>query len=365
MAEGIPDVVSFGLGEPDFDTPQHIKEAAVDALRNGYTHYTSNYGLSELREAISRKLKRDNNIDADPRSEVIVTSGAQEALFSVIQTYIDPGDEVLVTDPCYDAYRQMIRLAGGIPVYVKLNEDFRLNANKLESKVSSRAKLLIINSPHNPTGSVFTRDDLKRIAEIAVRHNLLVASDEAYEKILYDNLDHVSIASLPGMEDRTITVQSFSKTCAMTGWRIGYCAADKKLVDEIIKVHAHCVGCANAVAQKAAVAALEGPQHCVQEMVQEFARRRDFVMKRLSEIETVNCVVPRGAFYVFPRILKTAKSSTELAEYLLKEARIITAPGSEYGPESDQHLRLSFATSIENLQVGLDRFEKGLAKTAH
>ena len=364
MAQGMSDVISFALGEPDFDTPQHIKDAAVEALKQGYTRYTSNYGLIELREAISRKLKAEYGIDGEPGSEILVTAGAQQAVYTACQAFVDPGDEVLITDPCYHSYPRMIKLAEGVPVPVRLSEDrdFSLDGDKLKEKITPRTKMIVLNSPQNPTGAIISYSDLEDIAEVAIEHDFVVVSDEVYDKILYDDFQHRSIASIPEMRDRTITINGFSKTYAMTGWRIGYCAANSRLIKELVKIQAYSVTNANSVAQKAAVAALEGPQDCVREMVREFKRRRNFVIRRLSEIDGVRCRVPKGTFYVFPDTSRIKKPSTELAEYLLKESRIVTVPGAEYGASGEYHLRLSFATSMEKLSAGLDRFEEGLAR---
>jgi len=362
-AEGIQDIVSFALGEPDFDTPDHIKDAAFKALKEGFTKYTSNWGIPELRNAIAKKLKTENNLSVDPKTEVFVTAGAQEALYLIFQAFIDPGEEVIATDPCYHSYPRMIELAGGKPTYIALSEreDFRLHIDELERRISEKTKIILLNSPQNPTGSVLELNDLERLAGLAERRNLLVVTDEVYEKLVYD-ATHVSIASLPGMLDRTITVNGFSKTYAMTGWRIGYCVGRKSLLDEMVKTHSYSVTSANSIAQKAAVAALEGSQKCVADMVSEFAKRRDYVVRRMKEIDGVYCPLPRGAFYVFPNFSKFRRRSFELAEYLLTEAKIITVPGVEYGPSNDFHLRLSFATSMKNLETGLNRLEAALDK---
>jgi len=366
IAEGIPDIVSFALGEPDFDTPEHIKNAATEALRQGYTKYTSNYGILELRESIARKLKRENGISVDPRSEILVSAGAQEALYLVFQTFIDPGDEVIITDPCYHSYPRMIKLAGGEPVYVQLDkrEDYRLHTSEVERRITTKTKILLLNTPQNPTGCILDADDLEEIATLAERHDLLVVTDEVYEKLIYD-ATHVSIASLPGMLERSITINGFSKAYAMTGWRIGYCAARKDLIQEMVKIHSYSVTSANSMTQKAAVAALEAPQDFIAKMMAEFRKRRDFVVKRLNEIDGVSSSTPQGAFYVFPDFSQFGKQSLELAEYLLKKARIITVPGIEYGPSNDFHLRLSFATSMERLDIGLNRLEEALNELPH
>jgi aspartate/methionine/tyrosine aminotransferase len=361
MAEGIPDTISFALGEPDFDTPEHIKNAAIDALRSGFTKYTPNYGTLELRQSISKKLKRENDIDVDPRSEILVTVGVQEALYIACQALLNAGDEAIISDPCYHSYPQMIRLAGGEPVYVKLNDDFGYDIAEIEKRLTRKSKILLLNSPQNPTGVVTSRREIEGLAALAESHNLLVITDEIYEKLVYDAI-HVSIASLPGMLDRTLTVNGFSKAYAMTGWRLGYCVARKRVLEKLVRVHAYAVTSASSIAQKAGVAALEGPQECVTRMVSEFRRRRDYLVERLSGIKGVKCPSPQGAFYVFPDFSGFHRGSWELAEYLLKEGGIITAPGIEYGPSRDSYLRLSFATSVEKLEEGFDRLEKALGK---
>ena len=361
MAEGMPNVISFALGEPDFDTPEHIKNAAIDALREGYTKYTSNYGILELRQSIARKLKKENSIDADPRSEILVSVGAQEALYVAFQALLNPGDEVVVSDPCYHSYPRMIKLAGGNPVYARLNDDFSYDAAEIEKSITPKTKILLLNSPQNPTGAVASRREMEGLAALAESHDLFVVTDEIYEKLVYDAA-HISIASLPGMLDRTLTVNGFSKAYAMTGWRLGYCVARKRVLEKMVRVHAYSVTSANSIAQKAGVAALEGPQETVVRMVSEFRRRREYLAERLSETKGVKCPVPQGAFYVFPDFSSFHKSSWELAEYLLKEGGIITVPGIEFGPSCDSHLRLSFATSMENIEEGFDRLERALGK---
>jgi len=362
-AEGIQDAVSFALGEPDFDTPDHIKDAAYKALKEGFTKYTSNWGIPELRNAIAKKLKTENSLSVDPKTEVFVTAGAQEALYLIFQAFINPGEEVIITDPCYHSYPRMIELAGGKPVYTPLSEkeDFRLRIDELEKRISERTRIILINSPQNPTGSVLELNNLEDLAELAERRNLLVVTDEVYEKLLFD-ATHISFASLPGMMDRTITINGFSKTYAMTGWRIGYCVGRKNLLDEMVKIHSYSVTSANSIAQKAAVTALEASQKCVADMVAEFTKRREYVVRRIKNIDGVHCAPPQGAFYVFPNFSKFRRKSFELAEYLLTKAKIITVPGIEYGPSNDFNLRLSFATSMKNLEVGLNRLEAALDK---
>ncbi|MEM3192130.1 MAG: pyridoxal phosphate-dependent aminotransferase [Conexivisphaerales archaeon] len=359
LAEAIPNTISFALGEPDFDTPENIKKAAIDAIREGFTKYTSNYGILELRQSIAKKLKRENNIDVDPRSEILVTVGVQEALYAAFQALLNPGDEVIISDPCYHSYPRMIKLAGGKPVYVKLTDNFSYDIAEIEKRITSKTKILLLNSPQNPTGKVVSRRELESLAALAEGHNIFIISDEIYEKIVYD-VTHVSIASLPGMLDRTLTVNGFSKAYAMTGWRLGYCVARKTIIDKIVRVHAYSVTSANSVAQKAGVEALEGPQESVNKMVSEFKRRRDYLVTRLSEIRDLNFFSPQGAFYVFPDFSNFHKRSWELAEYLLQKSGIITVPGIEYGPSRDSYLRMSFAISMTKIEEGLNRLENAL-----
>jgi len=351
-------VVGLHVGEPDFDTPVHIKEAATKALNAGYTHYTNTAGVPELREAIAQKLRRENKVDVDPESEVIVTHGGYAAIYVSLQALINPGDEVLLIEPAW-TYDGFIALAGGIKVPCPLHgPDFELTRDALESKVSDRTKLIIVSSPNNPTGNMFSREELGIVAEVAERKNMLVLSDEVYEKLVYDGLSHYSIASFPGMRDRTITVNSFSKTYAMTGWRIGYIAASKEIITAIKKVVAYGYGCINAAVQKAAVEALTGPQECVKEMLEEYDRRRHLIVKGLNEISGIECKKPKGAFYAFANVSSFKLPSQEFATMLLQKAKVATIPGSVFGSSGEGYLRISFATSQRNIIEGLDRIRK-------
>jgi aminotransferase len=352
-------VVHLEVGEPDFDTPEHIREAAREAMDEGYTHYTSAYGYLELREAIAEKTKRELGIDADPATEIAVTPGGSNAIYCVFQALLDPGDEVLVPDPAWPHYEPGVRLAGGVPVPYPLREEneFRPRAEDLATLITPRTKMVVLNSPSNPAGAVVTRRDLEAVAGLVVEHGLLVLSDEVYEKIIFDGLRHESIAALNGLRERTVLVNSFSKTYAMTGWRVGYLIAWKELVDQVAQLVLYTSACTPSIAQRAALAALQGPQDCVARMVEEYRRRRDYLVKRLEEIEGVSCVRPRGSFYAFPNIRGLGLPSWELAERLLAEARVATIPGAGLGRYGEGHLRLSFATSLENLEEGLGRLE--------
>ena len=357
LASKMPEVINLGIGEPDFDTPEHIKKAAVEALEEGYTHYTSNAGLPELREAIAKKLKKDNGIEASVE-EIIVTVGGEQALANAIFTLIKPGDEVLIPSPAFVSYRPLIQMAGGAPVEVPVREenDFCPVVEDLKKYVTGRTKAIIINTPCNPTGAVYPRKVLEEVADFAVEHDLTVISDEAYEKIVFEG-NHVSIASLNGMKDRVVSVFTFSKTYAMTGWRLGYAVARKDIIDRMVKLNMYLVACPVAFAQKAALAALEGPQDCVERMVSEYRRRIDLVFRRLSEMPDVSVIKPKGTFYIFPNISRYGKSE-EVAEQLLYSAKVAVVPGSAFGKYGEGYLRISCATSYEKLAEAMDRIEE-------
>jgi aminotransferase len=366
LSAGIKNIVHFEQGEPDFTTPRHILEAAVEATRKGLTHYTEIDGTMELREAIAEKLEKENGVDADPQTEITVTSGSQEAMLITALGFLNSGDEALILDPYYPACFEDILLAEAKPVTVQLNErrDYGIEKEILEAKITKRTKMIWMCNPSNPTGHVFSKQDLEIIAEIAQRHNLIFFSDEIYEKIVYDGARHVSIGSLPGMEDRTITVNGFSKAYAMTGWRIGYVAAGKELSATLRKLHYYAVLCPNAISQEAAVAALLGPQDCVQEMVAEYDKRREFVLRELDKIESLSYTRPKGAFYVFPDFSNFEKSDEGLALHLLKEAGVVTAPGSGFGKAGGGHLRISYSISYEQVKEGMKRIRTYLEHKA-
>jgi len=357
-------LVHFELGEPDFDTPKNIVDAAKRALDEGYTHYTPNSGLLELREAISRKLKRDNEIEADPNSEICATVGAQEGAFLAILSTIEPGDEVIVSDPGYFTHPNCVRMAGGKVATLPVKEEhrFRINPDALEEKITARTKMITLNSPANPTGSVLTRDDLESIRTIVERHDLLVLSDEIYEKIVYEGNRHYSIGALPSISDRVITINGFSKAYAMTGWRVGYLVANKEILREMVKLHQNVVTCASAFAQRGAIEALNGPQDSVRSMVREFEKRREAIVAGLNGIDGVSCTKPGGAFYVFLNVRKFGKSSWEIADYLLEQCKVVTTPGSGFGKGGEGYLRLSYATSLDQIEEGVRRIETGAEK---
>ena len=362
LSAGMENVVHLEQGEPDFTTPKHILEAAVEAMEKGFTHYTETNGMLELRRAIAEKLEKENDIDADPQTDVTVTSGTQEAMFITALGFLNPGDEAIILDPYYPACFEGTLLAEAKPVTVPLNEerDYGIETEVLEKKITKRTKMIWMCNPSNPTGHVFSKQDLEVIAEVAQKHDLIVFVDEIYEKIVYDGARHVSIRSLPGMEDRTITVNGFSKAYAMTGWRIGYVVAGKKLSSTLRKLHYYAVLCPNAISQKAAFAALTGPQDCVQEMVREYNRRREFVLNELERIKSLSYTKPKGAFYVFPDFSSYEKSDEVLASHLLKEARVVTAPGSGFGRAGEGHLRISYSVSYEQVKEGMERIRRHL-----
>jgi len=361
LASRMTDVINLGIGEPDFDTPEHIKEAAINALKEGYTHYTPNAGLLELREALVEKLRKENNIDVAV-DEVIVTVGGEQALANAIFTTVRRGDEVLILSPSFVSYRPLVMMAGGVPIEVPVKEEnqFIPIADDIKKHISEKTRVLIINTPCNPTGAVYPKKVLEEIADLAVEHNLTIISDEAYEKIVFEG-EHVSIASLNGMKDRVVSVFSFSKTYAMTGWRLGYVVARKDLINKMVKLNIYLVACPAAFIQRAAIAALKGPQDCVKYMVNEYKRRVEAVYKRLREIPGVSVVKPKGTFYIFPNMSSYGKSD-EISEYLLYEAKVAVVPGNAFGKCGEGYVRISCATSYEKLIEAMERMERSLKK---
>jgi aspartate aminotransferase len=365
-AEGT-DVVDFGLGEPDFETPPHVKEAAIQAIRDGFTKYTAASGIEELKDAIAAKLKRDNGLSYD-REEVIVSCGSKHSLFNVAEAVLEPGDEVIIPAPYWVTYTEQIRLVGGSPVIVQaLEEDgFRVTPRAIESAVTPRTKAILLNSPCNPTGAMIPGDRLKAIAALVVERDLLVVSDEAYESLTYDGCAHVSIASYgEEVKRRTIVVNTVSKTYAMTGWRIGYAAGPPDIIKAMGAIQSQVTSNPTSIAQKAAVAALLGPQESVRAMRAEFDRRRRYLVGRLNAIPGLTCTNPEGAFYIFPNVSRfygrrangsPIRNSTEMAAYLLEKAHVALVPGVEFG--SDPHLRLSYAVPMDILIKGADRLER-------
>ncbi|MDB5077064.1 MAG: aminotransferase class [Chloroflexi bacterium] len=355
-------VIHLEIGEPDFATPTAIVEAGVQALRNGYTHYTPSPGIMPLRRAIADEMRRSRGLDVAPE-QVVVTPGAKPILFFVMLALVDEGDEVLCPDPGFPIYESMIRYAGGTVVPVALPESlgFRLDIDGLRKAITSRTKMIIINSPANPTGGVLTPDDLRQIADLAIRHDLLVFSDEIYSQMLYDDT-HSSIAVLPGMAERTIVLDGFSKTYAMTGWRLGYGVFPSALVPHINKLMVNSNSCTAAATQMAGIEALTGDQQPVREMLEEFRRRRDVIVNGLNALPGVTCRMPAGAFYAYPNIQGTGMRSGDLANMLLNEAGVATLAGTSFGPAGEGYLRLSYANSIANIQEALARIGRVLTE---
>ena len=362
-ASGV-DVVHFEIGEPDFDTPRNIKEAAKRALDEGYTHYTPSQGIPELREAIAEHERDYKGIPVDP-SRVVVSPGAKVMIMFALQVLVNEGDEVIYPDPGYTAYKGLIMLAGGKPVPLELRaeEGFEVNAERLESLVTSNTKLIILNSPGNPTGNISRKHELDEIARIALERNLYVISDEVYSRIIYDG-EHLTVASIPGMMERTVIVDGFSKTYAMTGWRLGYGIMPEEMVRPLVRLQSNSVSCATAFVQKAGVEALRGDQGPVEEMVAEFRRRRDRIFELLGEIPHVKARKSEGAFYVFLDIRELGMSSREFASYLLEKHGVCLLPGDLFGERGEGYVRISYATSMENIEKGIERIARAVREIA-
>ena len=372
IAKGI-DIISFAEGEPDFDTPENIKASAAQAMQEGFTKYTAVAGIQELKEAICSKLKRDNHIEYDP-SHIIVSNGAKQALYNAFMTICDQGDEFLLPTPCYVSFAEQIKLAGGTPVFVPTKEEnhFRVTLEELKSKYNPKVKGLMLNSPNNPSGSVCKKEELSRIADFLVDKGIWVITDEIYEKIIYDNNKHISIASLnQEIKKQTITINGVSKTYAMTGWRVGYAAGPREFISAMTKFQGHVTGNVNSIAQKAVIEALKGSQKMVKVMLKEYVRRRDYMVKELNSINGILCNNPDGAFYVFPNISKLYEAhfkdkiinnEVDVVNYILNEARVAVVPGE--ASEYPDHIRLCFAMSMENIKEGLNRIKGAVNKLA-
>jgi aspartate/methionine/tyrosine aminotransferase len=363
LAQGKKDLVSFGIGEPDFVTPSHIREAAKKALDKGYTRYTPNLGFPEFREALANKLKQKNKISVTPE-EVVVTSGGTEALFFAFYYLLNPTDELIIPDPGFVVYEPQVYFVGGKPVYLPLRgeNNFHPDLEELKNCITSKTKAILLNSPSNPTGAVFNKDELLAIAKLAQEKDIFVISDELYEDIVYDGKEHISIASLPGMKERTISIFGFSKSYAMTGWRLAYLAAPLNLVKEMAKLLQNTSVCANSIAQRAGLAAIQSSQDCVQEMFTAYNERRNVLAKGLNEIQGLSCYAPEGTFYAFVNIKETGMSAEELSMYLLEECKVVTVSGTAFGAQGEGYIRLSFATSLEDIKEGIKRIKKGIEK---
>lgn len=356
LATKYQDVVHLCIGEPDFATPSFITEAAFQAAKEGKTHYTPNAGLLSLREAIAEKYKEEQKVTYDPEREVLVTVGAMEALALCMMSIINPGDEVIIPDPCWPNYQAQILLAGGKPVFVPIFEEegWVMTADRIFLHLTPRAKAIIINSPNNPTGSVYPLEELQRIARVCLKQNILVISDEAYEKIIY-NGEYRSICSLPGMKSKTLVINTLSKTYAMTGWRIGYILGPAEVIKEMTKLQEHIAACASSPSQHAALVALKKGDEAIQKMLEKYKRRRATLLEEIEKTPGFSCYPPRGTFYTFVNVKKLKEKSQDVALRLLKEAKVVTVPGSSFGPGGEGYLRFSFATSEESIREAFRR----------
>jgi aspartate aminotransferase/aminotransferase len=351
-------VIHFEIGRPDFDTPEYIKKAAIEALRSGDVFYTSNFGKMELRQAIAEKLKRENGLDYKAE-EILVTAGLSEAVFAVLAAILEEGDELLVPDPVWINYRNVPAFLNAVPVSYELKEEngYQLDLEEIRSKVTAKTRAIVLVTPNNPTGGVLCREVLQKLADLAIEKDLLVISDEVYERLIYDGTEHVSIASLPGMKVRTFTLNGLSKTYSMTGWRLGYVAAPQEYIPALNKFHQHNTTCAVSFGQTAAIAALREEGDEVKAMVEEYQRRRDYAVQAVNAIDGLSCLSPKGAFYIFINCRALGISSADLSDYLLENAKIALVPGSVFGPGGEGYLRMSFANSYENIVEGCARLK--------
>ena len=361
MEEEGKDVISLAVGEPDFDTPDFIVKAAERAMEDGFTHYTPSQGITELREAVAEKVKEENDLNFE-KDNVLITP-TKQALFMSVMAHLDDGAEAIIPDPAWVSYAPMVKFADGITrrVPVKENHGFELNADEVAEEITSRTEMIILNSPCNPTGMAMSKKELKGIRDIAIDNDLLVLSDEVYEKLIFEG-EHFSIGSLDGMRERTITVNGFSKAYAMTGWRLGWLVCNQELLENIAKIQTHSITCATSFAQKAGLTALkekEKGEKAIEGMLKRYKKRREVIVDRLNDIAGFYCPKPTSTFYTFPRY-EYDLDSMEMAMYLLEEAQVATTPGSAFGDQGEKHLRISFANSLENIKEALDRLESAV-----
>ena len=367
-AQGI-DIIGFGAGEPDFRTPKHIRDAAINAIENESIGYTAASGMESLKKAICDKLKRDNNLEYT-QDQIVVSNGAKHSLFNTLSAICNPGDEVIVPNPYWVSYPELVRLVDAKPVFVECPEkaEFKYTVEALEPAITDKTKAIILNTPNNPTGTAYKEEDLRAIADLAVKHNIYVISDEIYEKLLYEGT-HTSIASFnEDIKDLTIVVNGVAKAYAMTGWRIGYTACNKEIAKAMSNFQSHATSNPNTIAQYATIEALNGPEETLNEMIKAFKERRDFMVEKINSIENLSCLKPQGAFYVMVNISKligktingkVINNSIDFADYLLDDAKVAVVPGIGFG--NDNYIRLSYATSLDNIKEGLDRIEKAIA----
>jgi len=359
LVQGREDVISLGVGEPDFPTPWHIREAAIYSLEKGQTTYTSNLGLLSLRKSISKYVSGFFGVDYDPAGEVLVTVGVSEAIDVALRALLNPGDEVIYHEPCYVSYSPSIALAYGVavPIVTKKEDGFSLKPEALAAAITSKSRVLMLNFPTNPTGACASLEDLEGIAKLAIEHDLIVLTDEIYSELRYDDDEHVSIASLPGMRERTVLMHGFSKAFAMTGFRLGYACAPQPIVEAMMKIHQYSMLCAPIMSQNAAIEALENGQAAIDEMRTSYHQRRDFLVRRLNEIG-LECHSPGGAFYVFPDIRSTGLSSKEFAMQLLEQENVACVPGGAFGDSGEGFLRCCYATAFDDIRTAMDRMER-------
>jgi len=362
LLSSLEGVISLGVGEPDFVTPWHIREAATSSLEKGYTMYTSNYGMLELRQELAKYLEHHYGVSYQPEREILVTVGVSEGLDLAMRAILNPGDEVIIPDPWYVSYPPCVILAGGTPVFVPTSKqnNFVLKVEDVEPLINKQTRAILVGYPSNPTGAVMSREELAEIARLAQKYNLLVISDEIYARLVY-GVEHTCFASLPGVKEQTILLGGFSKAFAMTGWRIGYIAANEQLIEAMLKIHQYTMLCAPTMAQMAGIEALRSGEDDVAKMVKEYNRRRRFIVKRLNEIG-LPCFEPKGAFYAFPSIEATGMSSEEFAERLLIEERVAVVPGSAFGQCGEGFVRCCYATSLANIEEALKRMERFINK---
>ncbi|MGI6345395.1 MAG: pyridoxal phosphate-dependent aminotransferase [Bacillota bacterium] len=366
VADGI-NVISFGVGEPDFNTPVHIREAGIEAINSGFTRYTAASGINELKQAIVDKLQRDNGLTYSP-AQIVVSNGAKHSLYNALMVLAEEGDEVIIPTPYWVSYSEMVKMTGATPVFVETTEeqDFKLQIADLEAAITDKTKVLMLNTPSNPTGMVYSADELKAIGEVCLKHNLFVIIDEIYEKLVYDGVEHHSLAALmPELKDQIVLINGMSKAYAMTGWRIGYLAAQADIAKAISSLQSHATSNPNSIAQKASVAGLNGAEEPIKEMVAEFAKRRDFMVERVNQTKGLSCRKPQGAFYVMANVTQligreiageTIRDDLHLADLLLEKAHVAVVPGVAFGAPG--FVRLSYATSMENIKAGLDRIDQ-------
>ena len=356
------DAISLGVGEPDFDTPWHIRDEGIYSLEKGRTFYTSNAGLKELKMEICNYMKRKQNIEYNYNDEVIVTVGGSEAIDIALRAMLNPGEEVIIPQPCYVSYEPCTILAGGVPVIIdlKAENEFRLTAEELEAAITEKTKCLILAFPNNPTGAIMTKEDLEKIAKIIIEKDIIVISDEIYAELTYDR-EHVSIASLPGMQERTILINGFSKAYAMTGWRLGYACGPANIIGQMTKIHQFAIMCAPTTSQYAAVEALKNGDEDVKEMREAYNQRRRYLVNAFREMG-LECFEPFGAFYVFPCIKEFGMTSDEFATRFLEEEKVAAVPGTAFGDSGEGFLRISYAYSLDNLKIAMERFKRFVEK---